>query len=104
MKTATITLPEPKINTLCPLSPGDKACALDRLKRDMAAFVTAYTDRTGGSPYNCWETCRAHHTMRGSVWMAAYCNLIEGQSAADITNAALTLMSRGQAEWEALHS
>jgi hypothetical protein len=102
MKTATITLPEPTINTLCPLSPGDKAYALDRLKRDMEAFVTAYTNCTGGSPYNCGETCQAHNTMRGSVWMAAYCNLIEGQSAFDITNAALILMGRWHAERNAL--
>jgi hypothetical protein len=34
--------------------------------------------------------------------MAAYCNLIEGQSAFDITNAALNLMSRGKAERNAL--
>lgn len=101
MKTATMILPEPTINTLCPLSPGDKAYALDRLKRDMAAFVTAYTaytSRTGESPYNCWETCQTHNTMRGSVWMAAYCNLIEGESAFNITNAALILMGRWHAE------
>jgi len=98
MKTATITLPEPTINTLCPLSHGDKAYALDRLKRDMAAFVTAYTNGMGASPYHCFETCQAHNTMRGSVWMAAHCDLIEGQSAFNITNEALTLMGRWHAE------
>jgi hypothetical protein len=98
MKTATITLPEPKISEFCKLSPADTAYALDQLKRDMAAFIVAYTNHTGASPYHCFETCQAHNTMRGSVWMAAHCDLIEGQSAFNITNEALTLMGRWHAE------
>jgi hypothetical protein len=98
MKTATITLPEPTINEFCNLSSGDKAYALDRLKRDMAAFIVAYTNHMGASPYHCFETCQAHNTMRGAVWMAAYCNLIDAQSAFNITNEALTLMGRWHAE------
>ena len=98
MKTATITLPEPKLSPLCTLAPIFSATALSLLKDDMAKFVTAYTNSTASPAYNCWDTSRAYNALRGAVWMAAYCNLIDGNLAADISIAAMNLMTKPRAE------
>jgi|LakMenEpi03Aug12_release.lakeMendotaPanAssembly.Ray.scaffolds.fasta_scaffold421510_2 hypothetical protein len=98
MKTATITLPEPTISKSCKLSPADAAWVLENLKREMANFITAYTVRTEAYPYFDRETLNAYYMMRGAMWMAAYCDLIDWDTIHKISSATLDLMARRERE------
>jgi hypothetical protein len=95
MKTATITLPEPTISPRCTLSASTAEHALGLLKNDIREFTDSLsTCAVVGyySPPRCTQVMHQFGKLRGAVWMASFCGVIDGEQASNICDAALAIV------------
>ena len=92
MKTATMTLPKPKIHPDCQFSSAYANCALEQLERVMTNFLTALANSTTEYPRWDLETFGAYQKLRGALEMAKYCDLIDWSSGSEIIDAAIDLL------------
>jgi hypothetical protein len=92
MKTATITLPEPTISPRCTLSASTAEHALGLLKDDMEEFKSWVYVSRNSRPCHSSEVMQQFGKLRGSVWMAVFCRVIDGDQGTNICEAARAIV------------
>ena len=92
MKTATITIPVPTLNPRCALSASTAEHALGLLKDDIREFKDSVSACAHDLP--CRSSQVMHHfgKLRGAVWMASFCGVIDGDQGTNICDAAMAIV------------
>jgi hypothetical protein len=95
MKTTTITIPMPTLNPRCTLSASTAEHALRLLKDDIREFKDSLSVcAVVGYDLPCRSSQVMHHfgKLRGSVWMASFCGVIDGDQGTNICDAAMAIV------------